>query len=116
MMKSVVTILLTFAFGSEAFTVQRPFLVASVNSISQAQQVRRFMSDGNDTKKTKKDGNVYDDEVAPYKSPISESMKERLLREASTGLDSEKPQTNVILYVSIAVAILALLGGQGIFY
>lgn len=38
------------------------------------------------------------------------------MREASTGLDSEKKQTNVILYISIAVAILILLGGEGILY
>jgi hypothetical protein len=43
-------------------------------------------------------------------------MKERLRREASTGLDSNQSQTNVILYISAAVAVLVLLGGQGILY
>ena len=38
------------------------------------------------------------------------------MREASSGLDSEKKQTNVILYISIAVVILVLLGGEGILY
>jgi len=43
-------------------------------------------------------------------------MKERLKREAGAGLDADKPQTNVILYISIAVAILVIAGGQGILY
>ena len=43
-------------------------------------------------------------------------MRERLMREASTGLDSEQKQTNVILYICIGVAVLVVLGGQGIFY
>lgn len=62
------------------------------------------------------DGTFYDDETPEFKSGISDSMKERLMREASTGLDAEKPQTNVILYISIGVAILVLLGGQGILF
>ena len=43
-------------------------------------------------------------------------MRERLLAEASSGLDSEKKQTNVILYISVAVAILVASGGSGILY
>ena len=43
-------------------------------------------------------------------------MKQRLMREATTGLDSEKKQTNVILYIIAGVALLVILGGQGIFY
>jgi len=43
-------------------------------------------------------------------------MKQRLMREAATGLDSETKQTNVILYIIGAVALLVILGGQGIFY
>jgi hypothetical protein len=64
------------------------------------------------------DGTVYDDEpmLEPIRENVSNSMKERLMREASVGLDSEKSQTNVILYVSVAVAILVALGGQGILY
>lgn len=64
------------------------------------------------------DGTFYDDELdsAPVKQGISDSMRERLIREASTGLDSEQKQTNVILYISIGVAILVILGGQGILY
>lgn len=64
------------------------------------------------------DGTVYDDEpmLEPPRDPLSSAMKERLMREAGTGLDSNKSQTNVILYISAAVAILVLLGGQGILY
>eukprot|EP00980_Cylindrotheca_fusiformis_P015189 scaffold4204_cov140-Cylindrotheca_fusiformis.AAC.8 len=64
------------------------------------------------------DGTFYDDELdsAPKKEGLSETMRERLVREASTGLDADKKQPNVILYISIAVAILVILGGQGIFY
>ncbi|KAL7430610.1 hypothetical protein ACHAXH_001714 [Discostella pseudostelligera] len=64
------------------------------------------------------DGTVYDDEpmLEPIRDNVSNSMKERLMREASVGLDSEKSQTNVILYVSVAVAILVALAGQGILY
>ena len=63
-----------------------------------------------------KSGDFYDDEVAPYVDPLSDNMRARLMREASTGLDSEKKQTNVILYISVVVAILVALGGQGILY
>jgi hypothetical protein len=47
---------------------------------------------------------------------ISETMKERLTREASKGLDADKPQDNVILYIIAAVSVLVLLGGKDIFY
>jgi hypothetical protein len=43
-------------------------------------------------------------------------MRDRLMREASTGLDSDKKQTNVILYIILGVAVLVILGGAGIFY
>lgn len=65
------------------------------------------------------DGTIYDDETDEAQKPrenLSNSMKERLKREASTGLDSEKSQPNVILFISIGVAILVALGGQGILY
>ena len=38
------------------------------------------------------------------------------MREAQTGLDSDKPQTNVLLYIMGAVAVLVLLGGKDFFY
>ena len=64
------------------------------------------------------DGTVYDDEpmLEPIRDPLSDSMRERLRREASTGLDSNSSQTNVILYISVAVALLVAVGGQGILY
>lgn len=63
------------------------------------------------------DGTFYDDEVSPVvKDGLSSSMRERLIREASTGLDSEQKQTNVILYISIAVVLLVIAGGGGILY
>mmetsp|Transcript_10862 Transcript_10862/g.13859 ORF Transcript_10862/g.13859 Transcript_10862/m.13859 type:complete len:168 (-) Transcript_10862:363-866(-) len=64
------------------------------------------------------DGTVYDDDPmleAPREN-VSNAMKERLRREASTGLDSNSSQTNVILYISVAVVLLVALGGQGILY
>lgn len=68
--------------------------------------------------KADSDGTVYDDEpmLEPPRDPLSNSMKERLAREASVGLDSDKSQTNVILYISVIVALLVALGGQGILY
>jgi len=62
------------------------------------------------------DGTIYDDEMPEYRDPLSDSMRTRLMREASSGLDSEKKQSNVILYISVAVAVLVLLGGQGILF
>jgi len=61
-------------------------------------------------------GAVYDDEVEAPRENVSNAMKERLRREASAGLDSNQSQTNVILYISIAVVALVALGGQGILY
>jgi hypothetical protein len=43
-------------------------------------------------------------------------MKQRLIREASSGLDSDQKQTNSLLYVLLGVAVLVILGGQGILY
>jgi hypothetical protein len=59
---------------------------------------------------------LYDDEVKPYKDPLSDNMRARLMKEASTGLDPNAKQTNVILYISIVVAVLVALGGSGILY
>jgi hypothetical protein len=64
------------------------------------------------------DGTVYDDEpmLEPIRDPLSDQMRQRLMREASTGLDSNSKQTNVILYISVAVVLLVLAGGSGILY
>lgn len=47
---------------------------------------------------------------------VSDAMRERLMREASAGLDPDAKQTNVLLYVMGVVAILVVLGGAGILY
>jgi hypothetical protein len=47
---------------------------------------------------------------------ISNSMKERLVREASTGLDADQKQSNVLLYIMAAVSVLVLLGGKDILF
>ena len=52
----------------------------------------------------------------PVKAGISDSMRQKLMAEAATGLDSEKKQTNVLLYIMGAVGLLVILGGQGIFF
>lgn len=65
------------------------------------------------------DGTFYDDEVDPIpvtKVGLSDSMKQRLINEASTGLDSDKAQNNVILYIIGIVSVLVLLGGKDILY
>lgn len=66
----------------------------------------------------KADGTVYDDEpmLEPERDPLSNTMKERLIREASTGLDSDKPQTNVIAIIGVVVAILVAVGGKDILF
>jgi hypothetical protein len=43
-------------------------------------------------------------------------MKERLIREASTGLDADQKQPNLILYIMAVVAVLVILGGKDILY
>ena len=55
-------------------------------------------------------------QVAPYKEALSDSMRARLMKEASSGLDSEQKNPNTILYVSAAIAVLVVLGGKGILY
>jgi len=73
------------------------------------------MADGEEGEPKKKD--LYDDEIEVLREPqLSETMRERLLRESQVGLDSESKQTNVILYVSIAIALLIGLGGKGILF
>jgi len=61
-------------------------------------------------------GDLYDDEVAPYENQLSDSMRSRLMKEASSGLDSEVKSTNSILYIGAAIAVLVVLGGKGILY
>lgn len=63
-----------------------------------------------------KSGNLYDDEVEAYRDPLSDGMRAKLMKEASTGLDSNQKQTNIILYISVTVAILVALAGSGILY
>jgi hypothetical protein len=55
-------------------------------------------------------------DTAPVKDGISDSMKAKLMAEASTGLDSNAKQNNVILYVILGVSVLVVAGGAGIFY
>lgn len=55
-------------------------------------------------------------DLDPPGTGLSDSMKSRLMAEASSGLDADKKQTNVILYIAIAVAILVIAGGKGIFF
>ncbi len=62
------------------------------------------------------DGTFYDDEVAEYKDPLSDNMRARLMKEASTGLDADKKQTNVLLYIMAVVGVLVIAGGSGILY
>jgi hypothetical protein len=56
------------------------------------------------------------DPIPASKQGISETMKERLMREAATGLDSDQKQSNVILYIMAAMAVLVVLGGKDILY
>jgi hypothetical protein len=53
---------------------------------------------------------------APKKEGLSDTMRTRLMQEASTGLDADKKQTNVLLFIILGVAVLVVLGGAGIFY
>jgi hypothetical protein len=53
---------------------------------------------------------------APKKEGLSDSMRARLMKEASTGLDSDQKQANVLLYIILGVAVLVIAGGAGIFY
>jgi len=70
-----------------------------------------------DSDETKKSGAIYDDEVEDYNpNPLSNTMRDRLLAEASSGLDSNKSNTNVILYICVGVAILVAVGAQGILF
>ena len=68
------------------------------------------------SKKSASSNTVYDDEVKAYKDPLSDSMRARLMKEASTGLDPNAKQTNVLLYISLVVVALVALGGSGILF
>merc|ERR1712150_123542 len=98
---------------------QAKWRLKGLSLVKHEKMVRLRMSDdegkGVDAKPTGDiydDETVYDDEVEPYSNPLSDNMRSRLMKEASTGLDSESKQTNVILYISIAVVILVALGGK----
>jgi len=56
------------------------------------------------------------EQVAPRKDSLSDQMRARLMKEAGTGLDPDAKQSNVLLYIMLAVAALVILGGQGILY
>ena len=115
-MKIQCLLLLLVAAAIDAFTV-RPVTFTPVTSSQKIRHIRFMASDADEEAKTvSKSGDLYDDEVQEYRDPLSDGMRQKLMREASSGLDSEKPQTNVILYISVAVVILAALAGQGIFF
>jgi len=90
--------------------------VAALSGTTVEEMEAKEKSTNAENTNTKKNGDLYDDEVAPYKDPISKEMRAKLMREASTGLDANQKQTNVILYISLAVVVLVLLAGQGILY
>jgi len=74
-------------------------------------------SNGDEEPAPKKD--LYDDEIEPeayVSTPLSNSMRDKLMKEASSGLDSEQKNTNVIVYIAAAIAVLVVLGGKGILY
>mmetsp|Transcript_3958 Transcript_3958/g.9443 ORF Transcript_3958/g.9443 Transcript_3958/m.9443 type:complete len:130 (+) Transcript_3958:126-515(+) len=113
-----------FLSSTNAFSIQQSRAVEGLQSRAASKRMLASilkMSEGEQEdvqSKISADGTFYDDEIdsAPIKTGISDSMKARLMAEASTGLDSEKPQTNVILYISVVVAFLVALGGSGILY
>jgi hypothetical protein len=71
----------------------QPFLIAHIFTIFALKQVEPIQNAG-----------------------ISNSMRDKLMQEASTGMDSESKQNNVILYIIGIVGVLVVLGGQGILY
>jgi len=113
-----------FLSSASAFTMQPGRSVEGVQSRAASKKMIASilkMADGDREdvqSKISSDGTFYDDELdsAPIKSGISDSMKARLMKEAATGLDSEKPQTNVILYISVIVIVLVGLAGSGILF
>ncbi len=113
-----------YAFSpSQTRSVQKArFVPPAVPLASQAPfnpwALRMSDDEKSEASKVGADGTFYDDEKEPEvkKEGISDSMRAKLLAEASTGLDSEQKQPNVILYIILGVGVLVLLGGQGIFF
>mmetsp|Transcript_747 Transcript_747/g.1716 ORF Transcript_747/g.1716 Transcript_747/m.1716 type:complete len:132 (+) Transcript_747:145-540(+) len=114
--------------GVNAFTTQPGRSIQGAQQLQSSEASKRMltsilkMAEGNSEQdaasKISADGTFYDDEIdtAPVKTGISDSMRAKLMAEASTGLDSESKQSNVILYIGVVIAILVALGGQGILY
>lgn len=98
--------------------------VAFISPVQRAQVVKaaspsfELRMSEDETPKPSSDTTFYDDEVdsTPSKPVISNSMRERLIAEASAGLDADSKQPNVLLYIMGAIVILVALGGQGIFF
>ena len=60
---------------------------------------------------------LYADMIEERKETLSDGMRERLKNEArSLGADPNSAQTNYILYISVAVGALVILGGKGILF
>mmetsp|Transcript_24325 Transcript_24325/g.29851 ORF Transcript_24325/g.29851 Transcript_24325/m.29851 type:complete len:134 (-) Transcript_24325:483-884(-) len=79
--------------------------------------IRLHMADDNDKKSGDLyDDGLYDDEIAPKEDTLSNSMRDRLMKEANSGLDPNAKSTNVLLYIGLAVAVLVALGGSGILF
>ncbi|GMH66481.1 hypothetical protein TL16_g04441 [Triparma laevis f. inornata] len=67
----------------------------------------------------KSSSDLYDDEVeeADAGSGLSDTMRDRLLREAQgLGADPNSKQENYIVWVAVVVGVLVVAGGKGIFY
>merc|ERR1712127_656702 len=117
-----------FLSSADAFSMHQSRAINGLQSRAAPHQILSSilkMSEGGEPtseevvqSKVSADGTFYDDELdsAPIKTGISDGMRAKLMAEASTGLDSEQSQTNVILYICAAVAVLVALGGSGILY
>lgn len=119
-MRAVIIVLLAFVSASTAFVspLQRAQVVKAASPPSAfILKMSEPDAEGEPSAvKSNTDGALYDDDVPENKPVLSDSMRARLMAEASSGLDSEKKQTNIILYIIVAVAALVVVGGQGIFF
>jgi hypothetical protein len=115
-MHSLIVLLLAVSIGATVAFVSPSQRAQVVKPSSQTFVLR--MSEEEKPQATLSDGTLYDDELdlTPQKPLLSDSMKARLIAEASAGLDADKKQTNVLLYIMGVVAVLVLLGGQGILF
>lgn len=103
-----------FSSGKRPLTLKKPLIRLRMSDFERPPKGTKQSDPLADDAETTPPNSIMDEDDKPM---ISNSMRERLLREAqSQGADPNFNAGNPILVISAVIAVLVIVGGQGIFY